>query len=68
MRTSIIKSWNLPRAFRLAFGIVASIQGIVENEFMLLIAGGLIAAMAVFNVGCCGAGGCAIPQNKKTEA
>lgn len=67
MRASITKIWSFPRVFRLILGMAAAIQGVMENELMLLVVGGLIALMAAFNVGCCGAAGCVISHGKKTE-
>lgn len=67
MRTTINKSWDFFRVLRLILGLAAVIQGYMENELMLIIAGGLIAAMAIFNVGCCGVTGCSIPQPAKKE-
>lgn len=67
MRTTILKNWNLPRALRLVLGGAAATQGAMDNELMLVLAGGIIGAMALLNVGCCGASGCTMPPNNKIE-
>lgn len=67
MRT-ITKNWNLARILRLFLGLAAVAQGIFTGEIMMMVAGGLIAAMGLFNIGCCGAGGCEIKPAVKKES
>ncbi len=37
------------------------------HEWLLLLPGGIFAVQAVFNVGCCGASGCATPTRYSAE-
>lgn len=56
----LLLNWNLFRIIRLILGIFVIVQGIATREVWFAIAGGVVAFMAVVNVGCCGAGGCAV--------
>jgi hypothetical protein len=67
MKNILFTQWNLFRAIRLILGIGAIIQGIVNVEMILVIAGIIISGMAVLNVGCCGATGCSVPPNRKQK-
>lgn len=69
----LVNDWNVMRVIRLALGILVIIQSISEKNFMLTVAGGLFAFLALINVGCCGANGCAVKSrenksNLKEEA
>lgn len=50
------------RALRLVLGLIILVQGIQAHETMYAIAGLLLSAMAIANIGCCGPGGCGLPQ------
>ena len=56
----LVNDWNVMRVIRLALGILVIIQSISEKNYMLTVAGGLFAFLALINVGCCGANGCAV--------
>ena len=64
----LVNDWNVMRVIRLALGILVIIQSISERNFMLTVAGGLFAMLALINVGCCGANGCAVnPRVNKND-
>lgn len=65
MKTIIFTNWNPMRYLRLIFGLIALVIGIADNEYMLILAAAFILITAIFNVGCCGAAGCTIPQKKQ---
>ena len=62
----IINGWNVMRVVRSLIGIAALVQGVLQKENLLLVAGLWILFSAVFNVGCCGSGGCTIQTPGKT--
>ena len=64
----IINGWNVMRVIRLALGIAALVQGFLQKENLLVVAGMWILFSALFNVGCCGSGGCTIQTNAKKTA
>ena len=58
MKQSIFSNWNFIRSFRLVIGCAILIQVIIAKDILFGLAGLLFTCMAVFNVGCCGNGGC----------
>lgn len=67
---TITQGWNFMRILRLVLGTAIMVQGIVARDTITIILGVVFAAMAVANIGCCGAGGCAVSSpttNKKTK-
>ena len=64
----IINGWNVMRVIRLALGIAALVQGFLQKENLLVVAGLWILFSALFNVGCCGSGGCTIQTHAKKPA
>jgi len=67
MKQRIFSNWNFMRLVRLGLGITIIIQSFIAKDFTMGILGALFTGMPVFNVGCCGVGGCATPVNKNTE-
>ena len=63
----LLKGWNWVRVFRLVVGIAALVQGILYHNNVLWMMGGLLLVQAVFNMGCCGVGGCAIPAKSQSK-
>lgn len=66
----LLRGWNWIRIFRLVVGGAAVIQGILYVNHPLWMMGAVLLIQAVFNVGCCGVGGCAVPSKsliKKQE-
>lgn len=63
----ILKNWNIMRLLRLAIGVWALVSAIQTGQGALGLLGGVVLAMAIFNIGCCGVNGCAprASTNKK---
>jgi hypothetical protein len=66
-KSTILTGWNFMRAIRLILGVIIIVQSIQQQRFSFAILGLLFAGMAVFNVGCCGAGGCGVPTRKNNN-
>lgn len=64
---TLLKDWSLFRALRVALGVFILIQGIVIKDGFSMLMGTVFAGMALFNIGCCGSGGCGIPINQKAK-
>ncbi len=64
MKQMILSNWNFMRVLRLIMGIAIAVQAVITRDALFGLAGFLLAAMAVFNVGCCGTGGCDTPLKK----
>ena len=64
-----LQGWNFIRILRLVLGITILMQGIVAKDTLPGVLGLILGGMAVANMGCCGANGCAIskPLTKKTQ-
>ena len=58
MKQSILSNWSFFRFLRLGIGIAILVQAVMARDVLFGIAGLLFTGMAVFNVGCCGMGGC----------
>lgn len=58
MKQTITTNWNFVRFLRLGMGLAIMVQAILARDVVFAIAGLVFTGMAVFNVGCCGAGGC----------
>ena len=70
MKQSILSNWNFFRFLRLGIGIAILVQAVLARDVLFGIAGLLFAGMAIFNVGCCGIGGCSTantPAKKSSE-
>ncbi len=55
------------RLIRLVFSIMIIAQAFETKQWLLAILGLVIAATAIFNVGCCGAAGCGVPAKKNND-
>ena len=67
MKQTLLSNWNFMRLLRLGMGIAILVQGIILKDVLLAFAGIIFTAMPVFNVGCCGAAGCATPLKKSHD-
>jgi len=56
--------WNFMRGLRLVMGLAAVGQAIATKEWIVGLAGGFLVFMALANIGCCGANGCAVPDSR----
>lgn len=66
---TILQGWNVMRILRLVLAAVILVQGIIASEMASIFLGAVFGGMALLNVGCCGAGNCAInpPGSLKKE-
>jgi hypothetical protein len=67
---TILQGWHFTRILRLVLALAILLQGIIAKDSIAIILGIALGGMAVANIGCCGAGGCAVNQNStnnKTE-
>ncbi len=53
-----LKNWHFARLLRLAIGIAVVIQGILVQDVLLIILGGLFSLMPLMNIGCGPTGSC----------
>ena len=67
MKQGIFSNWNFMRFVRLGLGIAIIVQSVMAKDWTMGIIGLLFTSMPVFNIGCCGIGGCATPVKKDAE-
>ena len=67
MKRAILSNWNFMRFLRLGLGIVIIVQSVIAKDWTMGIVGLLFTAMPVFNIGCCGTGGCNTALKKTAE-
>ncbi|HCS19663.1 MAG TPA: hypothetical protein DIW47_03720 [Bacteroidetes bacterium] len=60
------RAWNFTRVLRVSLGLAVLIAAIMQRDWMPGLFGLLFLYQGVYNVGCCGADGCEIPQGKST--
>lgn len=65
MKHTIFSNWTFMRFLRLAMGIAILVQAILTKDLLIAFVGSVFTALPIFNVGCCGAAGCATPPVKK---
>lgn len=67
MKQILFSNWNFMRLLRLGLGIAIIVQSAMAGNWTMGILGLLFTAMPVFNIGCCGTGGCNTPIKKTSE-
>lgn len=66
---NFLNNWNIMKVIRLVLGIFIIIQGVIEQQWLLVGLGGLFSLMSLMNIGCCSVSGCNTPiikSNKKS--
>lgn len=67
MKQEIFSNSNFVRYLRLGLGIAIIVQSVIAKDCTMGIAALIFTAMPVFNIGCCGTGGCNTPTKKTVE-
>lgn len=68
MKQAILSNWNFMRFIRLALGVFILVQAVMAGDWAMGLLGAAFTSMPLFNIGCCGAGGCnTTPTNKTSE-
>ncbi len=62
-----LKNWSVMRFLRLAVGAWALTNGMMQKDFLLLGLSAFVLFQAITNTGCCAAGNCSTPVNKKAD-
>lgn len=65
MAAIILENWNFMRFLRLGMGLWLIFESLSTHDTAFMILGGLFIGQAVFNMGCCGSGGCGVDTRKK---
>ena len=67
MMKTILNNWSVMRGLRLAIGIIALVQSIIQKDITLSIIAIFLLVTAIANVGCCGSNGCAVNFNTRKK-
>jgi len=67
MKQTLLSNWTSMRFLRLAMGVAILVQSILAKDIWFAIAGIIFTALPVFNIGCCGTAGCAVPPKKESK-
>ncbi|MEO0005884.1 MAG: hypothetical protein RJA20_80 [Bacteroidota bacterium] len=57
---TLFSNWHFTRIFRAGIAFFAFSEAWRTGDSLLLGMGGVLALQALFNAGCCGAGGCSV--------
>ncbi len=66
MKNLLLKNWDFVRTLRLLIGLGVGGYAAWAGDYFLAALGGLFIIQAVFNLSCCGSGGCSVASQKKT--
>ena len=66
MKNLLLKTWDFVRTLRLLIGLGVGGYAAWAGDYFLATLGGLFIIQAVFNLSCCGSGGCSVASQKKT--
>ena len=67
MMKTILNNWSVMRGLRLAIGIIALVQSIIQKDITLGIIAAFLLVTAITNVGCCGSNGFAVNFNTRKK-
>lgn len=67
MKQTILRDWNFIRFLRLVLGLGVVIQAVVSKNWGVGLLGLYFTILPLFNIGCCGAGGCYTPLNQSAK-
>ncbi len=69
LKSILFSGWNLNRGIRLILGIAILFQYFEQKDVFIAMISGMLILQAVFNVGCCGTGNCAVePRDRKSQS
>ncbi|CCZ48023.1 hypothetical protein [Mediterranea massiliensis] len=66
MKNLLLKNWDFVRTLRLLIGLGVGGYAAWAGDYFLAALGGLFIIQALFNLSCCGSGGCSVASQKKT--
>lgn len=66
MKNLLLKNWDFVRTLRLLIGLGVGGYAAWAGDYFLATLGGLFIIQALFNLSCCGSGGCSVASQNKT--
>jgi len=70
IKQTLFTGWNFMRLIRLGFGVFFAVQAFQTHDTLVGFVAAFFLLTSIFNVGCCGSGGCytAVNKNRKDNA
>jgi hypothetical protein len=65
---TLLSNWHFMRLLRAGIAVWAIHEAWSTSQWLLLVPGGIFAVQAIFDIGCCGAAGCAPTQTRNTTS
>ena len=65
IKQALFSNWHFMRWLRLGFGIFIAVQAVQSHDAIFGLIASFFLFQAVTNTGCCGAGGCNIPETSR---
>lgn len=62
-----LQNWDASRIFRFIIALGIGIYGIVAKDYFILPVAGWFLLMSLFNISCCGSGGCASTKQEDKQ-
>ncbi len=63
----MLTNWHFSRLLRLGMGLWLLVWALQARDWSIGLFSGMFLFMAVSNIGCCGAQGCAVPETDRTN-
>lgn len=67
MKQTILTGWNVFRFMRLVLGLMVLVQSFYLKDVFFGLMGLLLSGLALFNIGCCGVGGCQVNTTRNDQ-
>ena len=64
---NILKNWDTTRIIRLIAGVGFGTYAIISKDYVFFWLTGILIFQAIFNISCCGAGGCSSSNTKEPK-
>lgn len=68
IKQTLLTGWHLMRWVRVILGVFFLVLAVRQQDSFIGLAAAFLLLTAITNVGCCGAGGCSVPLQKKTDS
>lgn len=63
----LVSNWHAMRILRAALAIYSFVEFSSTQDWIFLVFGGILAVQAIFDISCCGTGGCSTSQSKSRQ-
>lgn len=58
LKSRLTARWDFMRFFRMGLGIILLVEAFMNSDMLAGLLGIMLSAQALWNIGCCGVGGC----------